>query len=149
MVWTICFLVKGNKVCLAKKKRGHGEGKWNGTGGKPLEGEVLEDTAKRETFEEIGVRVTEISKVADIEFIDLQSGTSNFASAYLITKWEGEPVETEEMRPKWFSKNSLPFDQMWSADKVWIPEILSGRIIKAVFSYANKDNLVQSDITDL
>lgn len=149
MVWTICFLVKGNKVCLAMKKRGHGVGRWNGTGGKPLEGESLNDTAKRETLEEIGVIVTNLTKVAEIEFKDLPSCSSNFATAYIITEWVGKPVETGEMRPEWFETNNLPFDQMWSADKIWIPEVLAGKHIKAVFEYSEGDILIKSQIVEM
>lgn len=147
MIWTICFLVRKNKngkikeVCLAMKKRGHGVGKWNGTGGKPLEGEDLENTAKRETQEEIGILVLNIQKMAEIEFKDLARGESHFAYGYICTKWEGNPKETEEMRPQWFSVNEIPFDQMWSADKIWIPEILKGKNIKAVFEYTEGDLL--------
>lgn len=149
MVWTICFLVRGNKVCLAMKKRGHGVGKWNGTGGKPLEGESLDAAAKRETLEEIGVSLINLTKVAEIEFKDLPSGSSHFASVYISTEWVGEPVEMEEMRPEWFKSSSLPFDHMWSADRVWIPEVLAGRRIKAVFEYSAGDTLQNSEITVL
>jgi len=149
MIWTICLLTQGDRVCLAMKKRGHGVGKWNGAGGKPLESESLENTAKRETREEIGVTLINITKVAEIEFKDLPSGSSDFASAYISTDWVGEPVETEEMRPQWFEINNLPFDQMWSADKIWIPEVLSGRHIKAIFEYSDNDNLVKSQISEM
>ena len=149
MIWTICFLVKGNKVCLAMKKRGHGVGRWNGTGGKPLEGESLDVTAERETFEEIGVTLSNLTKVAEIEFKDLPSGSSHFATAYISTEWKGEPEESEEMRPEWFDAEDLPFDQMWSADKVWIPMVLSGNHIHAVFEYSEGDTLVGSYISEL
>lgn len=52
---TICLLIKDDQVLLALKKRGFGEGKWNGVGGKVKDGETIEQTAIRETQEEIGV----------------------------------------------------------------------------------------------
>ena len=131
------------------KKRGHGVGMWNGTGGKPLENESLDATAKRETLEEIGVTLTNLKRVAKIEFKDLPSGSSHFATAYISTEWVGEPIETEEMRPEWFEADKLPFDQMWSADKIWIPEILAGKRIKAVFAYSEGDILKSSQISEL
>lgn len=149
MIWTICLLKKEDEVCLALKKRGHGEGRWNGTGGKPKEGETLEQTAIRETEEEIGVQITKLDKVAEIEFKDLPTNSSHFATAYIVTEWTGTPKETEEMRPKWFSLEDVPYDQMWSADKIWIPLVLEGRKIKAVFEYAKGDKLVNQEITDL
>lgn len=149
MIWTICFLLKENKVCLAMKKRGHGVGRWNGTGGKPKEGENLEDTAKRETLEETGVELLNLIKVADIEFKDLPSQTSHFATAYISTKWRGKLKETEEMKPQWFEKEKIPYNQMWSADRMWIPEILKGKKIKAVFEYSEGDALANSTIVEL
>ena len=29
-----------------------------------------------------------------------------------VTKFEGEPVESEEMQPRWFSPDEIPFDKM-------------------------------------
>ncbi len=56
---TLCFLLKDNQILLAMKKRGFGEGKWNGVGGKVNEGESVERAALREMEEEIGVTAQE------------------------------------------------------------------------------------------
>ena len=50
---TIVLLLRNDEVLLAMKKRGFGEGKWNGVGGKPNAGESIEEVAVRETKEEI------------------------------------------------------------------------------------------------
>src|SRR3954465_14054964 len=52
---SLCLLVREGEVLLARKKRGFGLGKWNGVGGKPEPGETIDETAIRETEEEIGV----------------------------------------------------------------------------------------------
>lgn len=53
---TLCFLIKGSSILLAMKKRGFAAGKWNGSGGKPTDGDKsIEATAKREMFEETTV----------------------------------------------------------------------------------------------
>jgi hypothetical protein len=39
-------------------------------------------------------------------------------------------VETEEMRPQWFSMNSIPFDSMWADDRLWLPTLLRDRTKK-------------------
>jgi ADP-ribose pyrophosphatase YjhB (NUDIX family) len=56
---TLCFLVRGDEVLLAMKKRSFGIGKWNGVGGKVLEGESIAAAAVREIKEEIDVVVAE------------------------------------------------------------------------------------------
>ena len=72
---TLCLLIKENQdkeeLLLAMKKRGFGVGKWNGVGGKinPVKGDRnIEDTAIRETEEEIGVKIKDLEKVAILSF---------------------------------------------------------------------------------
>lgn len=57
---TLCYPTKDGKILLAMKKRGFGEGKWNGPGGKLQKGETAEDACRCETLEEIGVTVGEL-----------------------------------------------------------------------------------------
>ena len=51
---TLVFLREGEKVLLGMKKRGFGEGKWNGFGGKVEAGETIIEAAAREVKEECG-----------------------------------------------------------------------------------------------
>ncbi len=46
-----------NQILLAMKKRGFGEGKWNGAGGKVEEGETIVQAASRELREETGIEI--------------------------------------------------------------------------------------------
>lgn len=46
---TLCLLKKDDEILLAMKKRGFGEGKYNGVGGKIEKGETPEETMIRET----------------------------------------------------------------------------------------------------
>jgi len=73
---TICLLIKEDhkykELLLAMKKRGFGVGKWNGVGGKfdyEKGDQNIEQTAIRETEEEIGVQVKKLEKVAILNFI--------------------------------------------------------------------------------
>jgi 8-oxo-dGTP pyrophosphatase MutT (NUDIX family) len=45
---TLGYLVRGDEVLMAMKKRGFGVGKWNGTGGKLQPGETVEEAMIRE-----------------------------------------------------------------------------------------------------
>ena len=66
---TLCFLLRDDEVLLAMKKRGFGVGKWNGVGGKVMEGESIEEAMKRECREEIGVALKELEEVGELSFI--------------------------------------------------------------------------------
>ena len=61
---------------------------------------------------------------------------------FLIKDWEGEPVETEEMAPKWFKVKEIPFDKMWDDDKHWLPHILKNKKLKAKFTFGKDDKIV-------
>ena len=110
---SLCFLVKGDEVLLAMKKRGFGKGRWNGVGGKPDEKEKLDDCAIRETKEEINIDATKLHKVASLKFYfphePLNKDWNQEVVVYSIDEWEGHPKETEEMKPKWFFDFNFKF----------------------------------------
>lgn len=140
-IFTNCFLVKTDKegnptqVCLAMKKRGFGQGLWNGSGGKPQENEPIESAARREVQEELGVIVKRLAKKGEIVFVLTQEETIVSMHTFLVTDWENDPVDSEEMKPEWFAVDSVPYGQMWKADEEWLPIILSGKKIKAKYTY--------------
>ena len=44
--------------------------------------------------------------------------------------FDGEPQETEEMRPGWFHVDEIPFKDMWPDDEYWMPMFLEDKIFK-------------------
>jgi 8-oxo-dGTP pyrophosphatase MutT (NUDIX family) len=126
---------------LGMKKRGFGKGKWNGLGGKVKEGETIEEAAIREFEEECGVRVKSAEKMAELDFY-FQSSRKEWnqrVHVFLAKGWDGDPVETEEMRPDWFLPDELPFHSMWQDDPHWLPLVLEGKKVKARFVFG-EDN---------
>jgi len=139
---TLMLLKKDGKLLLGLKKRGFGLGKLNGVGGKLEKGETIDECVVRETFEEIGVRVTEMEHMADIVFDDLYyKGVPerNIMHVYISTKWTGKPTETDEIKPEWVSIAKIPYEKMWCDDPIWLPEILRGRHIDAWFHFNEKN----------
>ncbi|MCX6719315.1 MAG: 8-oxo-dGTP diphosphatase [Candidatus Taylorbacteria bacterium] len=142
---TLCFCVKGNQVLLAMKKRGFGVGKWNGFGGKVRDDETPKVAIVREVKEESGLVVDEkdLQQVAVVNFCF--DGVLVFkCHVFMACLWDGVPVETEEMRPKWYSIDSLPFGEMWAVDIRWIPIVLAGEKIGVDVNY-NMDGSVVKD----
>lgn len=145
---TLLFLIKDDEILLAMKKRGYGEGRWNGVGGKPELNETIEQTAIRECKEEIEVTPLDITKVALLKFIFPEHHDWNQeVTAYTCKEWDGEPRETEEMAPKWFHFNEIPYEKMWQDDKHWLPEILRGRFVDAEFIFDNNNHLISKKLT--
>lgn len=139
---TLCFCIKDDYVLLAMKKRGFGAGKWNGYGGKVQAGETPRAATIRELQEESGLVVADkdLQQVALINFYF--DGNPVFECyVFVTTAWQGEPVETEEMKPQWYSVANLPFEEMWAADVKWIPLILNGETIEAEVNF-NADGSV-------
>lgn len=147
---TLLFLLKNNQILLAMKKRGFGVGKWNGVGGKQDENETIQQTAIRETTEEIGVTPKSISQVAVLDFY-FKNNPDWDQTVYVFTtqNWEGEPTESEEMKPQWFDIKDIPFDNMWSDDPFWLPLVLSGKKIKAKFTFGENDTILSKEINEI
>lgn len=140
---TLCFLVKENKILLATKKRGFAIGKLNGIGGKKNPDESIEDTAKREINEEIGVIVEEIERVATLNcYFPHNPDWGQQVAVFLVKKWEREPEESEEMAPQWFDKDTIPFSQMWPDEKLWLPLVLNSKKVEAEFVFGEGDVIV-------
>lgn len=138
---TNVFLIRDNEICLGLKKQHHdkafGVGKYNGFGGKLEAGETIYEAAVRELQEEAGVVAKSMSKVAILNFMDSYGMTVH---TYLCDKWEGEPIETAEMAPKWFKFDKIPYDKMWDDDTLWLDRVLRGEKLEAEFIFENNND---------
>lgn len=148
---TLVFLIKEGKVLLAMKKRGFGAGRWNGLGGKVDTGESYEQAMKREAREEAGVTPVEYGKSAEILFdeYDGEDKVRHHVEVFLCDAWDGEPIETEEMAPKWFDKDDLPLNDMWDDDRYWLPRVMAGEKLKCQFKLDGGDKVVSQRIDPL
>jgi 8-oxo-dGTP pyrophosphatase MutT (NUDIX family) len=133
------------------KKRGFGEGRWNGVGGKVEPGESIEAAMVRETREEIGVIPSVYDKVADIRFDEYFKGdpTLMHVHVFVATEWTGEPTESDEMAPQWFDTKAIPYTNMWSDDEFWLPHVLEGKKISADFKLDENDVIVSHTINEV
>lgn len=147
---TLLLLRSGDQIVLAMKKRGFGAGKWNGVGGKIEAGETLEEAMVRETIEEINVTPLSWNAVAELDFIqdaDTDTPWHMYIYAYICDKWEGDPSESEEMMPKWFHIEDIPYGDMWGDDPFWLPHVLDHKKVVGTFSFDIHDHLLTQQVS--
>ncbi len=148
---TLLFLRTDDSVLLAMKKRGFGAGRWNGVGGKLDPGETIEQALVRECEEEIAVTPTLYTKTAEIVFHEQQEGTQKSMKVHVFTctAWKGEPAETEEMAPKWFKKDGIPYEEMWADDPYWLPDVLNGKLLRCEFRLDKNDRVSEYSVVEV
>lgn len=129
------------------KKRRFGAGKWNGVGGKVEAGETYEQAAVRECEEEIDVTPQSLQLVGELHFFDLPH-VEHYCHIYVTEKWDGEPRESEEMRPQWFKEDDIPYGAMWPDDIFWLPLLLAQKKFRGTVTVED-DVLTQSDIKEV
>lgn len=133
---TLCLCIKGDLVLLGMKKRGFGAGKWNGYGGKVVPPETVLSCTVRETAEESGLilEAGSLEQRALVHFYFEEAYVFE-CSVFVCTDFEGDPVETDEMAPRWFLKSALPFSEMWIADIRFFPLILQGESVEVTVKF--------------
>lgn len=155
---TLCFCLQNGKILLALKKKGFGEGKWNGYGGKTKkvqtpEGErweTPEEGALRELREESSIvaRAEDLEKVAEMYYFfpndDGKYEEPLFkCHVYLLKDPTSEAKETDEMgNPTWYPMdvNRLP-SKMWAGDRQLLPILFGKKKIIGYMKY-EKDGMV-------
>ena len=140
----VCYLRKGNKVLLGLRKKvsfGLGENLIAGIGGKigdqpEFQGETPDEALVREVSEEVGVAVTKFRRVGQVRFVfPHKPKWSQDVVVYVVDEWEGEPRETDAIRPMWFDVTELPAAQMWDDNRYWLPKVLAGECVNATFLF--------------
>lgn len=140
---TVCFLLQDeprSHVVLGIKKKGFGEGKYLGFGGKfdqQLD-KAIEDTAVRELQEEAGITaaISQLEKAGVVIFHFPANPTwDQRVHVYRIKQWSGTPTESDEMKPVVVATTEVPYNSMWEDARYWLPLVLEGRTIDAEFTY--------------
>jgi 8-oxo-dGTP diphosphatase len=140
----ICYIInEKGEVLLQKKRRGFGEGNWNGPGGKIEPGETPEEATIREIKEETDLTVRNLEKMAELEFIFPDESSNNYCHVFISTDFEGDPKDMGEGELQWFKKEDVPLDKMWDDDKYWLMDVLNGKHINKRFYFNNQGRVIK------
>ncbi len=138
---------RGGTVLLGYKKTGFGAGRWVGLGGHIEEGEKPAAAAVREVAEESSLVVPpdSLSHMASLTFVfPARPSWDQTAEVFVTSRYSGQPAESDEVIPRWFSLCALPFDGMWDDARYWLPIVLSGRRVIATITFADDCATVRS-----
>jgi len=149
----ICYPLRGtlplapaDELLMIEKRRGLGADLYNGPGGKVEPGETPMEAAARETREETGVRVADLDKRGEFDFY---FGDEHVfcCHVYVARDVQGDPHDTLEAFPEWRARETVPYDRMWEDDELWLPHVLDGDTIRAVFYFdAEGEDLLAHDL---
>ncbi len=131
---TLCFVVRDGEVLLIEKRRGLGEGWYNGPGGKLEDGETARECAIREVREEVGIEVTDLERAGELTFT-LDGAVHTVCHVFRTGEFTGEPTASPEARPEWVAIEEVPYDQMWEDDHLWLPGVLEGKTAVGEFHF--------------
>jgi 8-oxo-dGTP diphosphatase/2-hydroxy-dATP diphosphatase len=143
---TLTIIQTNKKILLGMKKRGFGQGKWNGFGGKVKKGESLKKAAIREMLEEATVKITRLNKIGILNFGWVEKDEKVEVHIFKAKEYLGKPQETEEMKPRWFPVYKIPFQKMWSDDKYWFKYFLNNKKFKGKFIFDQNDRIVSHEL---
>lgn len=141
-VLTLAFVHRGIEILLGYKKRGFGAGRWNGFGGKVEQDETIETGAKRELLEESGLEAINLEKIGILMFEFCGNPQLLEVHVFQTNQFKGTPVETDEMLPKWYDIQTIPFEKMWPDDVLWFPLLLSNQKFYGYVIFDGMDTIV-------
>ncbi len=138
---TLILLLKNRpptEILLGYKKVGFGKGKFTGIGGKIEPGEKPVEAASREVAEETGILIptTALQLAAIIEFVfPFKEEWDHRVHIFTASQWRGVPMESDEIIPRWFPLDSIPYHAMWDDCRYWLPKVLANQRIEAHITF--------------
>lgn len=150
----LCLVENPNthQLLMVKNLRGMNKGYHNFPGGKMDYGEDINQALLREVKEETGLTLLGAKFVGRIDVVpaDVQKVRANTKDVqvyvFYSNRYEGkEKAADNEVELKWFDKDKIPLDLMRDNDKVWVPEVLKGKMVNMRFFRDDDGELVRVD----
>ena len=144
---SLCYIEKDGAYLMIhriKKKNDENHDKWIGVGGKFEYGESPFDCARREIFEECGVRVLDLNYRGIVTFVSEEYGTE-YMHLFTAKDYEGEiDYNCNEGVLEWVKKENIPALPIWEGDKIFFKLLdTETRFFSLKLEY-KKDRLINS-----
>ncbi len=147
-LYTCAYVIRNNpetrkaEVLLGEKKRGDGAGTYEGYGGKVERSDAsIEHAALREFMEESNTVPSALHKFGIIGLY--LPGNDFVMQCHLFYGYglDGEPQETDEMKPFWFPVDAIPFDMVGDDYRYWWHLFRNDKMFIGTFTF-NEQNKV-------
>jgi len=146
---TLCYLRQNGQTLMVhriKKPNDMHEGKWNGLGGKFEAGETPEECARREIFEESGLRVKHLVLKGLLTFPLFARDEDWYAFVFVGTGLEGSLIDSPEGTLQWIDDAQLPELNLWAGDRIFLPWLERPGFFSGKFVYQNGDLVEHSAV---
>ncbi len=120
-----------------KKENDMHEGKYNGLGGKFEKSESPEACAAREVFEESGLIAENLILKGVITFPKFSRGEDWYVFVFVIDKFAGKMIESNEGNLEWIDDRELLDLNLWDGDRIFLKWLDQNKFFSAVFNYEN------------
>ncbi len=124
---TLCYLEKDKQYLMIhriKKKNDCNHDKWIGIGGKFEEGESPEDCARREVFEETGLKVGKLEYRGIVTFVSKTGSEVYYELMHLFWSDDFDTVSTlpqcDEGELEWIPKSEMNKLPHWQGDEIFL-----------------------------
>lgn len=141
----LCFLVRDDEILLAESDYRLDKKTWNGITGFVTDTRQLELDAVKIIFDAIKVQVYahDLEQAGVMHLYTLNADKTLeetlIITIFLCEKWLGEPRLTGNFRPRWFSLDTIPYQDMFEDTKDWLPKIIAGeKVIIEILSEYDK-----------
>lgn len=120
---TLCYLERDGKWLLLHRVKKHDDenaGKWIGVGGKPEDGESPEDCVRRETLEETGYVLGNVTPRGIVTFVSDEFGTE-WMHLFTSDDFTGEMLpDCDEGILRWVDKKEAYSLPLWEGDRTFL-----------------------------
>jgi hypothetical protein len=78
-----------------------------------------------------------------LHFLFPEGPGQSWNCSVFFAQYDGEVIESEELLPKRFNLEDIPYAEMWEDDKTWLPELLQGtENIEYEFTFDVQEKLI-------
>ncbi|KAF3845965.1 hypothetical protein F7725_003043 [Dissostichus mawsoni] len=104
---------------------------------------------ERELQEESGLTVDALEKVGNLKFEFVGETELMDVHVFRADSYNGEPTESEEMRPQWFDSDQIPFSEMWADDILWFPLMFQKKKFVGYFKFQGHDVILSQKLEEV